>query len=106
LLVHGTIDLPAAAEEELYRIAQEALNNALKHAAPASVTVRICADEETVVLEVSDDGCGFDLGAIAAEGGMGLVSMRERTEKLGGKLDVKSRPGEGTSVSVSLEVAE
>jgi signal transduction histidine kinase len=106
LLVGGTIELPASAEEELYRIAQEALNNALKHGAPASVTVRICADERGVVLEVSDDGRGFDLGSIGAEGGMGLVSMRERTEKLGGKLDVKSAPGAGTSVFVSLEVAK
>jgi signal transduction histidine kinase len=70
------------------------------------VTVRICADERGVVLEVSDDGRGFDLGSIGAEGGMGLVSMRERTEKLGGKLDVKSAPGAGTSVFVSLEVAK
>ncbi|MGD8997973.1 MAG: sensor histidine kinase, partial [Anaerolineae bacterium] len=58
-----------------------------------------------VILEVLDDGRGFDLDAISAEGGMGLVSMRERTEKLGGKLDVKSAPGEGTSVCVTLEVA-
>jgi signal transduction histidine kinase len=106
LLVGGIIELPASAEEELYRIAQEALNNALKHAAPTSVTVRICADENGVVLEVSDDGRGFDLGSISAEGGMGLISMRERTERLGGTLDVKSVPGEGTSVRVKLEVAE
>jgi signal transduction histidine kinase len=106
LLVGGTIELPASAEEELYRIAQEALNNALKHAAPTSVNVRICADDIGVVLEVSDDGCGFDPGSITAEGGMGLVSIRERTERLGGVLDVKSAIGEGTSVRVTLEVAE
>lgn len=106
LLIGGTIELPASAEEELYRIAQEALNNALKHAAPTSVTVRICADERRVVLEVSDDGRGFDPDSIGVEGGMGLLSMEERTEKLGGKLDVKSAPGEGTSVVVSLEVAK
>jgi signal transduction histidine kinase len=70
------------------------------------VTVRISADKEAVILEVSDDGCGFDPRSIAAEGGMGLVSMRERTERLGGKLDVKSEPGKGTSVCVSLGVAE
>jgi signal transduction histidine kinase len=104
LLIDGNVELPASAEEELYRIAQEALNNALKHAAPTSVTVRICADERGMVLEVADDGRGFDPGSISGEGGMGLVSMRERAEKLGGKLDVKSAPGEGTSVFVSLEV--
>jgi signal transduction histidine kinase len=105
LLVSGNVELPASAEEELYRIAQEALNNALKHAEPASVIVRVCGDEKAVILEVLDDGRGFDLDAISAEGGMGLVSMRERTEKLGGKLDVKSAPDEGTSVCVTLEVA-
>jgi signal transduction histidine kinase len=104
LLVSGAIELPASAEEELYRIAQEALNNALKHASHTAVTVRICADEKAVVLEVLDDGCGFDLGSISTEGGMGLVSLRERTEKLGGELHIRSAPGEGTSVRVSLEV--
>jgi signal transduction histidine kinase len=106
LLVGGAIELPASAEEELYRIAQEALNNALKHAAPTSVAVRIAADDQGVSLEVSDDGCGFDLDSVGAEGGMGLVSMRERTEKLGGRLDVTSTPGEGTRVCVNLEVAQ
>ncbi|MGD2177712.1 MAG: GAF domain-containing protein [Anaerolineae bacterium] len=105
LLVSGTVELPASAEEELYRIAQEALNNALKHGAPTSVTVRICADKDGAVLEVVDDGCGFDLGSIDMEVGMGLASMRERTERLGGALDVESVPGEGTSVRVTLEVA-
>jgi signal transduction histidine kinase len=106
LLVGGTIELPPSVEEELYRIAQEALNNALKHAAPSSVTVRIYADEEGVILEVLDDGRGFDPSSIGAEGGMGLVSMRERTERLGGRLDVRSVPGEGTIVCVSLEVTK
>lgn len=104
LLVEGMVELPAAVEEELYRIAQEALNNALKHAAAGSVAVRIRADEEQVTLEVEDDGRGFDPEAVDAEGGLGLISMQERADKLSGSLDVASTPGKGTRVSVSVEV--
>ncbi len=98
LLVEGTVDLPKSVEEGLYRIAQEALNNALKHAAASSVTVRIRAAAEVVELEVADDGKGFDPDAVGDKGGMGLVSMRERAERLGGTLRVVSAPGEGTKV--------
>jgi signal transduction histidine kinase len=100
LLVEGEIELPASIEEGLYRIAQEALNNALKHAGPTSVTVHIRADGRFVGLEVADNGRGFDPDAVSDKGGMGLVSMRERAEKLGGLLTVLSAPGEGTSVKV------
>ncbi len=104
--VEGEIRLPVIVEEELYRIAQEALNNALKHAEPASVTVAIRTEGEPsdqwVELEVVDDGTGFDVDAATEKGGMGLVSMRERAENLGGTLQVKSAPGKGTRVSVRL----
>jgi GAF domain-containing protein/HAMP domain-containing protein len=102
LVVEGELDLPATVEEELYRIAQEALNNALKHAAPTSVTVTIRAGGGRSELEVVDDGEGFDPSAVGDEGGMGLVSMRERAEKLGGTLQLISAPAKGTRVKVSL----
>jgi signal transduction histidine kinase len=105
LLVEGSVELPAEVEEGLYRIAQEALNNALKHAAPTSVTVRIRTDARGVMLEVSDDGRGFDPEGVSDEGGMGLANMRERAERLGGSLVVLSAPGEGTTVRLSLEVS-
>lgn len=106
LLVEGPVELRAEVEDGLYRIAQEALNNALKHAAPTSVIVRIEVKEEGVMLEVSDDGRGFDPERVSDEGGMGLANMRERAERLGGALTLLSAPGAGTTVRVSLEVSE
>jgi len=108
LIVEGKIELPVAVEEELYRIAQEALNNALKHADPTSVVVAICVESELsdqrVVLSVIDDGRGFDTDAAADRGGMGLTSMGERAEKLGGTLQITSAPGTGTRAQVELVV--
>ncbi len=104
LLVTGSLDLPDSMEEGLYRIAQEALNNALKHAAPNSVTLRIRAQAHRVRLEVEDDGQGFDETTVAGGGGMGLISMRERTERMGGSFSLVSAPGEGTTVRVVVEV--
>jgi signal transduction histidine kinase len=105
LLVEGPVALPAFVEDELYRIAQEALTNALKHAAPTVVTVIIRAEDNRVSLVVQDNGRGFDLQSAASEGGMGLVSIRERTEKLGGSFSLVSQLGEGTTVRVDLEVS-
>jgi signal transduction histidine kinase len=102
LLVEGEIGLSASAEEGLYRIAQEALNNALKHAAATSVTVTVRARGNQAELEVMDDGTGFDPGALSDKGGMGLISMRERAEKMGGALAILSRPGEGTRIKVAV----
>ena len=103
LFVEGLRELPPEVEDGLYRIGQEALNNALKHAAPTAVTVRVQADGRGVVLEVHDDGCGFEPGRVADEGGMGLANMRQRAERLGGCFSVVSAPGAGTTVRVQLE---
>jgi nitrate/nitrite-specific signal transduction histidine kinase len=102
LLVDGEIDLPAPVEEGLYRIAQEALNNALRHAAATSVAVHLQADGEGLELDVEDDGVGFDVAAAADRGGLGLASMRERAQALGSRLDILSQPGEGTTVKVRV----
>jgi PAS domain S-box-containing protein len=103
LLVDDTIQLPAPIEEGLYRIAQEALNNALKHAAASSVTVRIWAMDGNVELSVSDNGIGFVSDATGKGGGLGLANMRERTEKLGGTLQIVSAPQAGTKVIVRVK---
>jgi signal transduction histidine kinase len=96
------VELPADVEEALYRIAQEALNNALKHGQPSSVTVTLRI-EDRVELEVADDGTGFDAVAIpGGAGGIGLISMRERADKVGGTLTIHSAPGEGTSVKAII----
>jgi PAS domain S-box-containing protein len=94
-------DLPPAVQEELFRIAVEALNNALKHAGAASVTVVLRAAGNRLELEVADDGSGFD--PLATTAGLGLETMRERAENLGGELAIHSAPGAGTRVTVSLE---
>lgn len=99
LLVEGKVELPARTEAELYHIAQEALNNALRHAAAAKVIVRIRASRDAVELKVVDDGVGFDA---AETGGLGLIGMAERAERVGGTLEVISKVGEGTSVKVAI----
>jgi len=94
------IRLPEAIKIAIYRVVQEALNNIGKHAAPQNVRVALTADDERLVLEISDDGKGFDPGQVAAtEGrGLGLASMRERVELTGGEFELLGKPGEGTTV--------
>ena len=96
-----TIDSDCTLEPEVqlacYRIAQEALNNAVKHAAATQVTVSVdCAPDE-VLLRVSDDGRGFD-PAKAPNGGLGLGILRERASEIGARLTLDSEPGAGTTV--------
>ncbi len=94
-------DLPRPAKEALYRIAQEALRNALRHGRPGRVTVRLLEEPGALTLEVADDGEGFD-PATVPPGHLGLVSMRERAARAGGRLQVRSAPGRGTTVRASL----
>jgi signal transduction histidine kinase/HAMP domain-containing protein len=96
--------LPPDVEEGLYRIAQEALNNTLKHAQAHHITVYLRQDKRTVMLEVADDGVGFDPTIAHEQGGLGLPGMKERVARLGGRLVVKSSPGEGTSVKVEVDL--
>jgi signal transduction histidine kinase len=100
-------EISAEAEEGLYRIAQEALNNALKHSAATLVNVYLYVSSDCIGLEVQDNGVGFDArlyeqgnGQAAVHGGFGMETMRQRAEKLGSKLLVTSTPGNGTSVKV------
>jgi signal transduction histidine kinase len=102
VLVEGEVELAPDLEEELYRIAQEALNNALKHAGASQVALSVRVTEGSVALEVTDDGQGFDLADIHDTGGLGLISMQERADKIGGQLTIRSAPGEGTTVSVRV----
>ncbi len=100
--VKGERRLPLSVEEELYWIAQEALNNVVKHAQAKNVTVHLQFDEKSVCLEVRDDGVGFEPAKSGQSGGIGLRSMEERAARVGGKLTVKSRPEEGTYVRVEV----
>lgn len=97
-----SIHLPLPIETALYHIAQEALNNSLKHAQARSVTVYLTRSPQGVLLEVVDDGRGFDLGHVNS-GGMGLSNMRARADAIGATLDINSRPGAGTRVRVLVK---
>lgn len=103
LFVQGEARLSPALEEALYLIAQEALNNALKHAMATEVVVRFRAlDDRLVQIEVEDNGHGFDAEDTAESDGLGLISMRERVEQFAGQLEIRSVPGEGTLVKAKL----
>ena len=102
LAVVGDGRLPENVEAELDRVAQEALNNALKHARAHRIEVRLRQGERDVALEIADDGVGFDAGAAGPRGGLGLRGMAERAARLGGRLAVESRPGAGTRVTVEV----
>jgi signal transduction histidine kinase len=96
-------DLPEHIQTALYRIAQEALQNVVKHANAERVEVRLFATPGAIVLRVRDDGCGFDRSSPACAGsGLGLPGMRERAELFGGRLTVTSRPGCGTVVEACV----
>lgn len=101
LLADENIYLSLDKEVALYFITQEALNNVLRHAGAKSVTVRLKQKRVNVVLEVDDDGCGFDL-AKEHKGGMGLKNMRERSSQIGAKLHIVSAPGAGTKISLTV----
>jgi len=101
------VDLPAHVEVALYRIAQEALQNVVKHAEATSVLVRLAAADDGVRLVVSDDGQGFDEDTVSeAEDrhSYGLVGIRERAELIGASLTLASRPGKGTTVEVVVPI--
>ncbi|MEV5411317.1 GAF domain-containing sensor histidine kinase [Thermopolyspora sp. NPDC052614] len=100
--------LPEHVEIALYRIAQEALQNVVKHAGAESVSLRLRRDAEQVILQISDDGRGITADAPPADEpswrGYGMGSMTERAELIGGRLEVHSRPGQGTTVTALVPV--
>ncbi len=102
LLADEDFRLPPALEKEFYAIAIEALNNALRHARASTVTVIVSRDEKEIVMEIADNGCGFD-PATASKGGMGLITMRERVTSLGGVLTISSSRESGTRIRVRVE---
>jgi signal transduction histidine kinase len=105
--IHASLDAPHALSPEvergLLRVAQEALANALKHSGARRVELGLDAYDSRVCLRVTDDGCGFDpVEAVARSRRLGLTSMRERVEALGGELRIDSAPGRGTTVIVEV----
>ncbi|NOZ72913.1 MAG: GAF domain-containing sensor histidine kinase [Chloroflexi bacterium] len=104
LIADAHTDLPLAVERELYHIIQEALNNSLKHSAATSVIVEITTTYNQVQAKVIDNGIGFVYSEAIDQGGMGLVSMQERVANLGGSIGIISKPTQGTTISVVLEL--
>jgi len=103
LVVEFTADatrrLPAAVETALFRIVQEAVNNVLRHAQAQQVRVTLSCDSDYVKLRITDDGQGFNAHLPRSGRHVGLWSMRERVEQLGGQFEVRSAPGHGTTVT-------
>jgi signal transduction histidine kinase len=95
-------DLSRGAALALFRIVQEALGNAAKHAAAKRISVRLSRSDGMVSLTVSDDGVGLDPSRFASEGGLGLVMMRERASQLNGRFEFESAPGRGTTIRVAI----
>jgi signal transduction histidine kinase len=103
LRISGAAHTPPATEGEVLRIAQEALNNALRHADAERIELRLAARDSRLTLTVADDGVGFDPAAPGVRSRrLGLTSMEERARALGGSLAVVSRPGDGTTVTLEV----
>ena len=102
--IEGTAHLPVDVESGLYGIAQEALNNVLKHSGAQAVRLRLRMGEGSVILEITDDGNGFEADRGRECGGLGLRGMEERAAAMGGRLTVSSTPGQGTNVRVEVDL--
>src|SRR5260370_29480170 len=100
----GERQLPEDVEQNLLRIAQEAVANALKHAAAGTIRIRLQLEARRLCLRVEDDGRGFEQPEAFStlRGHFGLLGMRERAERLGGALNLPTRPGDGTQIEVTV----
>ena len=96
--------LPASAETALLRISQEAMHNITKHAQAKNVNITFSFMEDVFVMDIADDGLGFDLSK--ASDGFGLKTMRDRIEELSGIFTIESEQGRGTAIAVSLPIME
>lgn len=102
----GDRRLPEAVEIALYRIAQEAISNALRHAQPSHVSVILLIDDDQAALLIEDDGVGFRADQTTEGRGLGMLSMSERCSLLGGTLDITSDTGEGTTVRARVPLRD
>jgi signal transduction histidine kinase len=96
-------DLPEEHTTCIYRMVQEAVNNAARHASARTVEVVVRREADRVVFSVQDDGAGFDASFVR---GLGLLGMEERVRRLGGRLRIDSQPGRGTSIAAELPLTE
>ena len=102
MIVEGDDQIPTRCEEAFYRIAMEALNNALKHAEATAVTIELYLEKQNTKLRITDNGCGFDPEMARDSGGMGLAAIRERADEISADLQVFSEQGQGTQIIVDV----
>ena len=98
------------AEINLYRVVQESINNILKHSQATDVHLRVAREAHSVGLEIKDNGVGFDTEAVTGEDaerrGFGLAGIAERARIIGGKHSIRSSPGNGTTITLKIELRE
>jgi PAS domain S-box-containing protein len=97
--------LPAEVENNLLRIGQEALTNAIKHANAGEIRVELAYEHPQCSLQIKDDGKGFGVGSIPSVGGFGLLGISERAERIGAQLTIHSQPGQGTEITIVVNRA-
>ena len=98
--------LPVAVASCLYRVSQEALHNALKHAHTNRVQLKVSGSPEGTHLCIHDMGVGFDPEAGSSGRGLGIISMKERVRLVQGEFAIRSRPGQGTEVTVFVPLSK
>ena len=98
----GTNELPGDVQEQLYRIAQEAVSNAVKHSGASEIRLIQACEPDAIKLSIRDNGRGADLGQLLPARGFGLRSQRTRAESIGARIDYRSAPGEGFQVTVDV----
>jgi signal transduction histidine kinase len=99
---HVAVTVPPDLATATFRIFQEALTNAVRHANATTISARVSTRNGRLFLAVRDDGCGIPAERLAADGSLGLLGMRERARSVGGELGVRGRAGRGTLVSFTL----
>ncbi len=101
--IEGAVySLPTEVESNLLRIGQEALTNAIRHANADEIRVELIYDRDRVCLRVQDNGQGFGVGSVPSSEGFGLLGMSERAERIGAQLTIRSQPGQGTEIIVTV----
>jgi len=99
------LDIPYNVQINLYRIAQEALNNAIRHSKCKNLYIQLVHSMNDIILSVEDNGVGFDINE-KSEGGLGLQSMQTRTAAISGTIEIATALGKGTMISVVVPVHE
>lgn len=103
---HDEVRIPDASKTALFRIFQESLTNVARHSGARNLAVSLKVADKSLVMTISDDGTGFDPQKVSEKRTLGILGMKERTEMIGGTYEINSKPGTGTTVSVSVPVSK